>query len=169
MSHGLKAIFLANRPALLRFLAARGAGEEAEDLLHELWLKVETGGTGGPVANPLSYLFRAAENLMRDRYRAVRQSTLRDRAWDQSYSPTAPGISDAPSGERVLIARQELARVERALAELGDRPREVFRLHRLEGVQQRDIATRLGVSISTVESDIRKAYRALLAIRGEGQ
>jgi RNA polymerase sigma factor (sigma-70 family) len=169
MSDGLQAIFLANRPTLLRFLAARGAGDEAEDLLHELWLKVASGGTGGPVASPLSYLFRAAENLMRDRYRAVRQATLRDRAWDESHSPTQAGMSDTPSGERILIARQELDRVERALAELGDRAREVFRLHRIEGVQQRDIASRLGVSLSTVESDIRKAYRIILTVRGEGQ
>jgi RNA polymerase sigma factor (sigma-70 family) len=168
MSDGLHAIFLANRATLLRFLAARGAGAEAEDLLQDLWLKV-SGSPQGPIANPLSYLFRAAENLMRDRHRSVRQAQLRDRAWDESQSPAAPGVSDAPSGERLLIAREELARVQAALEAIGDRAREIFRLHRIEGMAQRDIATRLGVSLSTVESDMRKAYKAVLAVREGGR
>jgi RNA polymerase sigma-70 factor (ECF subfamily) len=164
MSDGLQAIFLANRATLLRFLAARGAGGEADDLLQELWIKV-SGAPAGPIGNPLSYLFRAAENLMRDRHRAVRQSMLRDRAWDESHSPASPGVSDKPTSERVLIAREQLVRIEAALADVGERARDVFRLHRIEGLAQRDIAAQLGVSLSTVESDMRKAYRAVLAAR----
>jgi RNA polymerase sigma-70 factor (ECF subfamily) len=164
MSEGLQAILLANRATLLRFVAARGAGDDAEDLLQELWIKVAAAPTG-PIANPLSYLFRAAENLMRDRHRASRQAIRRDAAWDESHSPALSGVSDSPAGERILIAREELARIERALAALGDRARDVFRLHRLEGMAQRDIAARLGVSLSTVESDMRKAYRAVLDAR----
>ena len=164
MNDGLQAILLTNRATLLRFVAARGAGDEAEDVLQELWIKVSAAPTG-PIANPLSYLFRAAENLMRDRHRAHRQAILRDAAWDESHSASLPGISDAPAGERVLIAREELGRIEAALAALGDRARDVFRLHRIEGLAQRDIATRLGVSLSTVESDMRKAYRAVLDAR----
>ncbi|WP_454886915.1 RNA polymerase sigma factor [Sphingomonas oryzagri] len=164
MSDGLQAIFLSNRATLLRFVAARGAGDEAEDVLQELWIKV-AGAPSGPIASPLSYLFRAAENLMRDRHRASRQAILRDHAWEETHSPAAPGVSDAPSGERLLIAREELARIEAALAAIGDRARDVFRLHRIEGIAQRDIAARMGVSLSTVESDMRKAYRAVLEAR----
>jgi RNA polymerase sigma-70 factor (ECF subfamily) len=164
MSDGLQAIFLANRATLLRFLAARGAGEEAEDLLQEMWLKIAA-APAGPIAAPLSYLFRAAENLMRDRHRATRQAGLRERAWDESQSPASPGVSDTPSGERTLIAREMLDRVERALDAIGPRARDIFRLHRIEGLAQRDIAARMGVSLSTVESDMRKAYRAVLEAR----
>ncbi|MBA2936465.1 RNA polymerase sigma factor [Sphingomonas sp. CGMCC 1.13654] len=164
MSEGLQAILLANRATLLRFVAARGAGDDAEDVLQELWIKVSA-APSGPIANPLSYLFRAAENLMRDRHRASRQSILRDTAWDETNSPALPGVSDTPTGERVLIARAELARIEAALAAIGDRARSVFRLHRIEGLAQRDIATRMGVSLSTVEADMRKAYRAVAQAR----
>lgn len=164
MGEGLQAILLANRPTLLRFVAARGAGDEAEDIVQELWIKLSAAPTG-PVANPLSYLFRAAENLMRDRHRARRQSVLRDMAWDDTNSPARPGVSDAPDGERMLLAREQLARIEAALATIGERAREIFRLHRIEGLAQRDIAARLGISLSTVESDMRKAYRAVADAR----
>jgi len=166
-SNGLEAVFLENRARLLRFLAARGAGEAAEDLLQDLWFKLSA-ATTGPIANPLSYLYRAADNLMRDRYRAVRQSELRDSAWQESTGATVVGVSDEPSSERALIAREDLRRVEAALAEIGDRPRLIFRRHRIEGEGQREIAAALGVSLSTVESDLRKAYRAILLAKGAG-
>ena len=164
MSEGLQAILLANRATLLRFVSARGAGDEAEDVLQELWIKLSA-TQSGPIVNPLSYLFRAAENLMRDRHRASRQAVLRDTAWEESHSPSLPGVSDMPGGERLLIAREELARIETALIAIGDRARNVFRLHRIDGMAQREIATRLGVSLSTVESDMRRAYRAVLDAR----
>ena len=48
---------------------------------------------------------------------------------------------------------------------LGARTATIFRRHRIDGVQQRDIARELGVSLSTVEADLRRAYRALLDYR----
>ncbi|HET8611961.1 MAG TPA: sigma-70 family RNA polymerase sigma factor [Sphingomonas sp.] len=161
---GLQAVFLANRPALLRYVTARGGADAAEDVLHDLWLKLAD-ARPGPVGNPLSYLFRAAENLLRDRHRARRQAALRERAWTEASGPAESGVSDAPFGERALIAREELARVSAAIEALDERARAAFRLHRLEGMAQRAIAAALGVSLSTVESDLRRAYRAVLAAR----
>ena len=163
-SAGLEAVFLANREKLVRFLAAHGAGEAAEDLLHELWIKVSA-TPPGPVASPLSYLYRAANNLIIDRHRSVRQSNARERHWNDAHGSTMPGKSDEPSGERVLIARDALRVAETALAELTPRARTIFRRHRIEGVGQKQIAVEMGLSISTVESDLRAAYRALLEAR----
>lgn len=161
---GLESVFLLNRDKLLRFLAAHGAGDAAEDLLQELWIKVAAAQTG-PIAAPLSYLYRAANNLMLDRYRAERQSLKRDADWIEASGPAHAGISDAPSGERAAIARQSLDVADRALEATGARAALVFRRHRLDGVPQREIASELGVSLSTVESDLRKAYAALIAAR----
>lgn len=161
---GLEAVFLGNRDALLRFLRSHGAGENAEDLLQELWLRIRD-APAGPIAQPLSYLYRAANNLMLDRYRSDRQATARDRKWVDATSGDMPDRSDEPSGERVLIARETLARVRTTLSALGTRVEHVFRRHRLDGVQQREIARELGVSLSTVESDLRRATRALIDLR----
>jgi RNA polymerase sigma-70 factor (ECF subfamily) len=107
MTHsGLEAVFLANRQRLLGFLAAHGAGDAAEDLLQELWLRVSA-AKAGPIAQPLSYLYRAANNLMLDRYRSVRQAAQRDADWTEAAT-TAPGRSDEPSGERRMISREQL-------------------------------------------------------------
>jgi RNA polymerase sigma-70 factor (ECF subfamily) len=157
---GIEAVFLANRDALLRFLAAHGAGDAAEDLLQDLWLKVSR-ASSGPVAAPLPYLYRAAHNLMIDRHRAQRQAMQRDHDWSDVSAGTLPGGSDEPSSERRLLAQEALAVAEAALARIPPRAAAIFRRHRVDGVPQKSIAAEMGISISTVESDLREAYRAL--------
>lgn len=161
---GLEAVFLGNRERLLRFLKAHGAGEAAEDLCQELWLKLQA-SRPGPVARPLSYLYRAANNLMLDRHRSQAQAAKRERDWSDMTGGTISGRSDEPASDRAMIAREELVRVQAALAALGPRVEAIFRRHRVDGVGQKEIAAEQGVSLSTVESDLRKAYRALIELR----
>ncbi len=162
-SQGMDAVLLAHRAQLIRFLESHGAGDAAEDLFQELWMRVTQRATG-PVGNPLAYLYRAANNLMVDRYRAERQSRVRDQAWIEVRG-AAEDMTPDPGAEETLIAREQLARMDAALSALGDRASRCFRRFRLDGVSQREIAVELGVSLSTVESDLRRAYAALLVVR----
>ncbi|MCW2368544.1 MULTISPECIES: sigma-70 family RNA polymerase sigma factor [unclassified Sphingobium] len=159
---GLASALMAHRVQLIRFLVAHGAGDAAEDLFQELWMRVTQRPTG-PVGNPLGYLYRAANNLMVDRYRAERQARARDQAWTEARGTGE--VVPEPTAEAQLIAREDLRRFDRALDALGTRASQVFRRYRLDGVPQRQIAAELGVSLSTVESDLRRAYAALLAAR----
>lgn len=159
-SDGLQQVVLNERSRLLRFLRARGAGEEAEDLLQELWQRVAP-GTGQPIADPVSYLFRAAENLMRDLRRSTVSRERRQFEWHDTRGTT----DEEPLGERVLIARERLREVETTLEALGPRVAQVFRSYRIEGVGQAVIARELGISLSSVEKDLQKAYRALAEVK----
>lgn len=156
---GIEAVFLANREKLVRFLAARGAGDGAEDLVQDLWVKL-SGRMDGPIANPLAYLYRAADMLMIDRYRSRRQSERREKDWVDGQGGPEPS-----EAERTLIARQTAERIAQALAALGERPATVFRRARVEGVAQKRVAEELGISISTVESDLRLAAQAIAALK----
>jgi len=163
-SNGLESVYLANRDKIVRFLVARGAGDAAEDLTNDLWVKIST-LSPGPIANPMSYLFRAADTLMIDRYRSRRQAERREQDW---YDLGSDGeASTQPAGERVIGARQEVAKVAAVLARLGTRRETVFRRARIDGVSQRQIASELGVSLSTVEADLRIATRALIELKDE--
>lgn len=164
MATGLSDIFFANRAALLRFLRARGAGEDAEDLLQDMWIKLEAKDLG-PVADPLPYLYRMANNLMLDRYRS---STRRERR-EQDWAEGAGGVMADPSEDLAvderMILNERLDRARAILADLGPRVELVFRRFRIEGVGQRLIAEELGVSLTTVEKDLQKAYRAMIALK----
>lgn len=157
---GLQRVLLNERGRLLRFLAARGAGDEAEDVLHDLWQRVAA-ASHQPIADPVSYLFRAAENVMRDRRRSDVSRARRQHDWHEAG--TSP--DELPQGDRVLIARERLRQVETALAALGPRVELVFRRYRLDGVGQAVIARDLGISLSSVEKDLHKAYRALAQLK----
>lgn len=162
---GLEAAFLEHRGKLLRFLAARGAGDAAEDVLQEVWLKINAAATG-PIASPLAYLYRTANMLMIDRYRSARQTEKREKDWTDAMGGATPGVSEAPSADRAIIARQQARMVSETLANLGERPAAIFRRHRIDGIPQREVAEEFGVSLSTVESDLRSAYRALTELKG---
>jgi RNA polymerase sigma-70 factor (ECF subfamily) len=161
-SGGLEAVFFENRTLLLRFLRARGAGADAEDILQELWIRVSGLQAQGPIADPLSYIHRMADNLMHDRHRSAERRRQREAVWDTISGPTLAGISDEPSAERALLARERLDQVESALEELSDRAQTIFRRFRLDGASHRIIAGEQGISVSAVEKQLQRAYRAIM-------
>ncbi len=115
---GLQRVILNERSRLLRFLAARGMSDDAEDALHDLWQRVAA-APAQPIADPLSYLFRAAENLVRDRRRSSVSRDRRHQDWHETSMPN----EQAPTSERSLIARERLREVHSTLAALGPRVR----------------------------------------------
>lgn len=157
----METAFLQNREALLRFIRARGGGDAAEDILHDLWLRLDI--VTEEIGSPLPYMLSAANRLMIDRHRSSAQAAARDKAWSELAHDQ--GVSPEPPADRVVASRQMVREVEKALADLGGRPSAIFRRHRLDGVPQKEIAVEFAVSLSTVEADLRRAYRALAALR----
>lgn len=152
--------FLENRDRLLRYLAARGGVDDAEDLLQELWLKVDA-DIDVSIVEPASYLFRMAHNLMLDRLRARHRRVTREQAYHQDDDD----LDRTPDPVRTLVARERLSEVVATLAALGPRTDEIFRLYRIEGIAQRDIADRFDISLSAVEKHLQKAYRAVAGLK----
>ncbi|WP_284734542.1 RNA polymerase sigma factor [Sphingosinicella terrae] len=153
-------MFLDNRAILLRFLAARRATpDEAEDVLQDLFVKLET-QIIGPIAEPLPYLCRMADNLLVDRRRSAAARSVREEAWMGTLFGSE--VDDRPSAERLLISRETLALMSDALAQLPDRTVTIFRRFRIDGAPQREIAAELGISVSAVEKHLHKAYKAIV-------
>ena len=151
---GLAAAYLEQRPALLRLLSARlGSASEAEDALQDLWLKIDAGNTG-PVEHPAAYLFRMANNLATDRRVSAARRAALETAWDD----VQPQAREYPDSERWLLSRDALAHAEARIAAMPERMQAAYRLFRIEQVPQREIAVRLGVSVSAVEKLLHRAY-----------
>lgn len=161
---GIEAVFLRHRSELLRFLRARAPSEDAEDLAQELWVRVQS-VSSGPIADPLPYLYRMANNLALDMGRSASRRRRRDHEWasDGGDHDFVPQIS----GERIVMARDKLRMVEAKLAGLGERTWTILRMFRVQGIPQERIAAELGISLSAVEKHLQKAYRALLSIDRE--
>jgi RNA polymerase sigma factor (sigma-70 family) len=163
MSAGLKAVFLSERPMLLRLLTARLRDREvAEDVLQDLWVRLESAASG-PVADPAAYLFRMANNLAFDRRRSEARRSARDGAWLDTQSEA----SDFPTAEDALISRERLSALERAVASLPDRTAAIFRAYRFDERSRKDIAADEGISVSAVEKHLHRAYKAIHAAAQE--
>jgi RNA polymerase sigma factor (sigma-70 family) len=155
--NGLKACFLNERPSLLRFLRARLSNpDEAEDVLQDVWLKLEEKASG-PVAQPGAYLFRMANNVATDRHRSAIQRARREEDWGGVNPPSTA----TPSVEWAMIQSERLAIIDARIDALPERTRQIFRLYRYDGVARRAIAETLGVSISAIEKHLGRAYRAI--------
>jgi RNA polymerase sigma-70 factor (ECF subfamily) len=158
--------YMAKRDDLVRFFAARlRSMTSAEDLVQDLYVRVASLDPAERVDNPSAYLYRLASNLMLDRLRSDRRAGARDAAWLQGHRLElgGEGVADQPSAEQRVAARQRLALVARAIADLPPKTRRAFELHKLEGLTQEETARALGVSRKTVEKQISTALQRLVA------
>jgi RNA polymerase sigma-70 factor (ECF subfamily) len=125
--------------------------QDAEDVIQEAYLRVLRYSAQNVVENREQLLFSAARNLAIDTQRRgkVRQKTAIELA------VLAP--MQWPASDEVVDTEQRLARVEAAIAALPSRCREVFLMHRIDGLSYSEIAAQRGISVSTVEKHIARA------------
>jgi RNA polymerase sigma factor (sigma-70 family) len=139
---------------LRRFVRGRVATrEDAEDVIQEAYLRVLRYSADHAVESQERLLFSAAKNLAVDsrRRRYVRTRTATDYAVLESCTQTWPDAHE------VVYASQRLNKVELAVAQLPPRCREVFLIHRLDGLSYSQIAVQLGISVSAVEKHMARA------------
>ncbi|MGE5565143.1 MAG: RNA polymerase sigma factor [Parcubacteria group bacterium] len=152
----LRAWMVQYGPALRRYFMKKVSAAEAEDLVQDVFLSVQSRGAGAEIENIEGYLFRAAANVLVRRRQRQRWDWDRHAALDE-----APEPSDDLSPERVLMGKQAVDRLVGALNDLPPRTAEAFFLHRFEDMTYEAIARRMGVSVKAVEDLMRRALRRL--------
>jgi RNA polymerase sigma factor (sigma-70 family) len=130
--------------------------DDAEDLLHSSFLRMIE-KKDRIVVNPEAFLLRSAINEARDGYRRA-QHPAAPQTMDQVVLHVQDG---APLQDETLIARQRLDRIKQGLDQLTPRTREIFLMHRLDGLKYREIADVHGITMSAVEKHIAKAVQFL--------
>ena len=142
------------RPALTRYFRKRASqSADVDDLIQDVFTRLAVRGNQNTILQPESYLLRTAANVWRDFLRKQRTHAhgAHDEFLDEQHSREETGP------ERVLQGRQSIEILLAALSELPDRTCQVFVLCRVEGMAQRLVAQRLGVSVSSIEKHMMKA------------
>jgi RNA polymerase sigma-70 factor (ECF subfamily) len=130
-------------------LRTRGRADP-EELLHAAYLRLLRYRAQHVVENVGAFLVRTAVNIGVDNYRHDR--------FIADVTPEDCGARESsPLQDEVLAARVRLDRVREGLSRLTPRTREVFLMHRLDGMKYREIAEQLGISQSAVEKHIARA------------
>ena len=152
-----------HEPAIRRFLRARLANHpDYEDLVQDIFLKLARQDNlddklSRGEAQTRSYLFSIATNLIKDRYR--RKTTEREA--ESTLAAEELMKKQAPSPEDILISRQNLAAIRKAILELPANCRRAFVLSRFRNMSYREIAEEMNISISMVEKHIMRALAEL--------
>jgi RNA polymerase sigma-70 factor (ECF subfamily) len=150
-----EALFERYRPRLFGFLARRcGDDAAAEDLFQETWLRVvRARHRFDPRRRFSTWLFQIANNLCRDRARRLAVEGREREAMRSQIDPVAPAATPTPPA----LGRA----LERRIAALPDRLREVLVLRYYHDLPEREIAAIAGVPPGTVKSRLHAAVRAL--------
>ena len=149
----LNRIALRHYDRLIGFLRRRsGCPDDAADIAHDAFMRLSAADIG-QIREPGSFLFTTALNLLRDR---AKSAHARHTAFAVPVED-ADLVCPAPQAERVLEGEQRIRALEIALYELSAKCRSVFVLYHFDEVPQREIAVRLGISVSMVEKYVKQA------------
>jgi RNA polymerase sigma-70 factor (ECF subfamily) len=154
---GLESVFLEHQSRVFRAaFRITGNAQDAEDVLQTVFLRLARQGDAVSLANPSSYLYRAAVNAALDLLR-TRRERLNVALEEADGSPDDPGGQP----DQVHEAAELRAWLRRAIAALPPRAAEVFALRHLEGLENREIARTLGMSRVAVAVTLHRARHRL--------
>jgi RNA polymerase sigma-70 factor (ECF subfamily) len=148
---------LPHRAAFRRQAARLVAPADAEDLVQEAYARALDASHQREIANPRAFVMTIVRNLAHERHRraaVVRFEHLADmEAMDFA--------DDTPDQFAIVSGQIELSRLMALMETLPPQARTVVQLRRFEGMLPRDIAVRLGLSVSTVEKHLAKGLAIL--------
>jgi RNA polymerase sigma-70 factor (ECF subfamily) len=139
-----------------------GSMADAEDVAQSVFLRLVT-GSGVPVANIGSYLYRAALNGALDLLR--RRKVAATEPLDDAAGLFAAGQGSSPEREASNRQLGSLLRV--AIGELTPRAAEMFTLRYLEDLGNREIAEWMGTSTAVVAVTLHQTRSRLKKRLGE--
>jgi RNA polymerase sigma-70 factor (ECF subfamily) len=139
--------------------------DDVEDIVQESYCRIATLTDISHIRSGRAYLFTTARMLVLERIRRSRVVNIDTAVEIEKMDPA----DDRPSPEQVASGQQELRRVKRLIEALPERCRNVFRLRKIEGLSQREVAAALNISEHTVENDVVKGLKLILKAVADGE
>jgi len=155
------ALYAATIAPLRRYLARMlGSHTDAQDIAHDAYARVYQAMNAKWPDHPEAYLFTTAKRLALNQIKR-RQIAPELSAGHSNIIEFTP--ASTPGVEHLVMVREEWLRLEAAIARLPPGCRQVLLLRKVEQLSHAEIATTLGIAISTVEKQHGRALRLLRA------
>jgi len=149
---------LPHRASLEKYLARCFPSEaDLEDIVQQSFERILARSGDEPIENPKFYLRRTAWSLVQSRIRRRAIASIDYYADLSAFDFQC----DAPLPDDICAAREEFAILSAHFAELSPQAQAAIRLVRLEGRPFLEVADMLGLSVSGVSKQIRRAVRQL--------
>ncbi len=122
---------------------------DAEDLAQEAFLRAFAAEADQSITSPKAFLFRVARNLaLNERSKAANATTVPLEGFAENL---VVGDVGQVALEDEMDARQRIRLLAQAMAGLPPQCSRVFLLRKVHGLSYKEIAERLGISVSTAE------------------
>lgn len=155
-SSSLLAAYEQNLSALKRYVMRIVHVEnDVEDVVQEAFLRAYKSEAGSDIRQPKSYLFRVAKHVALNQ---IRQNVSRPTDYIEDSDP-ASVLATAWTLEDEVLAQEKLGVHCMAIAALPPKRRKVYLMRKVYGMSQKNIAENLGISVSTVEAHLSKAFK----------
>jgi RNA polymerase sigma-70 factor (ECF subfamily) len=122
-----------------------GSKSDADDLVQEVFLVVHRLPSLAGVESPGPWLLAMTRNLARHLWRQRGRSAKRVQSWRQGWEPSAP-----PSPLEQLEMRRAAQQVEKAMASLDERYREIYWLCEVKQLPSAKVAAMTGLNKDTL-------------------
>lgn len=134
---------------------SRSGAVDVEDLVHETFARLISYENWATLTNAPAFASRVLKNIAVDQRRREGIVAIESVADVEALSI---GV-DQPGPELDVLWRDELRLLADIVAQLPERLRQVFTLRKVYGLSHKQIADRLGLSVSTVEKHLAKSLR----------
>lgn len=137
--------------------------EDIEDLLQDTFIEAFKSESNRTINSPKDYLFVVARNLMSKKF--AKRGKMRTQSIDEAdYSHLS--YDDVPTDLNIHY-KLKLEVLAKCVETLPNQCRRVFILKKFHGMSQKQIASKLNISTSTVERHITIALMRLNALMAE--
>ncbi len=127
--------------------------DAASDLVQEAFVRLFAMDGWASIGNPRHYVLRMLRNISIERLRRAKIVEFQRISEIDDFDVE----DDAPDQFRTLSGREMVARVNAALGSMPERCRTVFIRRRFDEQPPREIASELGISLSTMEKRLARA------------
>jgi len=130
---------------------------DVADIRQEVYVRVYESAMRELPEQAKPFVLTTARNLLINRVRREQVVPIEAVADLESLGV----VAEEPPPDRVVMAREELRRLQCALDSLPQRSREAVVMKQVDGLSRRDIALRMGVGEETVKRHLTNGMRAL--------
>ncbi len=142
----------------------RAVGLEIDDIIQEMYAKIGSLDSFEHIRDPKRYAFQVAYSILLNfvrRSQIVSISAVGDLA-----ELNVPSLEASP--EEHALLRDDVREIASAIATLPKRAQQVLMLRRIEGLSQRETATKLSIGEKAVEKHLARAVTMLMDHFGRG-
>lgn len=136
----------------------------ADDVVQEAYAVLAARVSVDDIRNPRSYFFQTARSIILMHLRRSRVVSIRAVEDIDRIGAAA----DEPTPERQVSDREELHQLATAIAQLPELGRQALTLRVIDGLSQREVGERMGISENAAQKHIARSIHALMNIFGRG-